>query len=189
MTYDTPQALRMSLEHRLLTRSEQTGAPVDRLRRRVMFERIVARLQLAEPGSWVLKGGMALEVRLGDDARLTKDIDLGLRTLPHAASDLRDRVITALGRDVDNDGFAFAVAPPKRMAPDGADVLTYVGGAIRAPGAGAPSPPRSGAQAAARRREWPLGGRALFPQHGARRSDSPSIPTLLRQILRLLAAA
>lgn len=44
-----------------------------------MFQRIVARLDSAEPGRWVLKGGMALEVRLLDAARLTKDIDLGLR--------------------------------------------------------------------------------------------------------------
>ena len=79
MTYETPQALRTALEQRLLNRSHETGVALDRLRRRVMFERIVARLEAAEPGQWVLKGGMALEVRLRDDARLTKDIDLGLR--------------------------------------------------------------------------------------------------------------
>lgn len=31
------------------------------------------------PGQWVLIGGMALEVRLRDEARLTKDVDLGFR--------------------------------------------------------------------------------------------------------------
>lgn len=79
MTYATAQALRMALEQRLLTRSQETGVSLDRLRRRVVFERVVARLQSAEPGRWVLKGGMALEVRLHDRARLTKDLDLGLR--------------------------------------------------------------------------------------------------------------
>ncbi len=79
VTYETPQALRRALENRLLTQSSETGMSLDRLRRRVLFERVVARLQAAEPGSWVLKGGMALEVRLRDEARLTKDIDLGLR--------------------------------------------------------------------------------------------------------------
>lgn len=79
MTYETPQALRTALEHRLRTQSQETGIAVARLRRRVVFQRIVMRLQRAEPGRWVLKGGMALEVRLGDAARLTKDIDLGLR--------------------------------------------------------------------------------------------------------------
>lgn len=69
----------MALEQRLLTRSNESAISLDRLRRRVIFERIVARLHAADPGLWVLKGGMALEVRLGDGARLTKDIDLGLR--------------------------------------------------------------------------------------------------------------
>jgi len=72
VTYETAQALRMALEQRLLSRSGDTKVGLDRLRRRVLFERIVSRLQTAEPGNWVLKGGMALEVRLRDDARLTK---------------------------------------------------------------------------------------------------------------------
>lgn len=69
MTYGSPQALRMALEQRLLTTSREGGIALDRLRRRVLFERIVSRLQTAEPGRWVLKGGMALEVRLSDAAR------------------------------------------------------------------------------------------------------------------------
>jgi hypothetical protein len=55
----------MALENRLLARSNETGISLDRLRRRVVFERVVARLQAAEPGRWVIKGGMALEMRLG----------------------------------------------------------------------------------------------------------------------------
>jgi len=57
----------------LSNRAAQTGLGLDRLRRGVFFERILARLEAAQPGRWVLKGGMALEVRLGDDARVTKD--------------------------------------------------------------------------------------------------------------------
>ena len=79
MTYATAEALRIALEHRLLNQSRESGLSLERLRRRVVFERIIARLANAEPGRWVLKGGMALEVRLRDDARLTRDIDLGLR--------------------------------------------------------------------------------------------------------------
>ena len=96
MTYATPQALRMALEQRLLRYSTETGISLDRLRRRVVFERVIARLQSAEPGVWVLKGGMALEVRLHDDARLTRDLDLGLRTDVANADDLHDRLIDAL---------------------------------------------------------------------------------------------
>jgi hypothetical protein len=125
VTYETPQALRTALERRLLTQSEETSVPLDRLRRRVIFQRIVTRLQRAEPGRWVLKGGMALEVRLGDAARLTKDIDLGLRDESLDAPDLRERLVDALGNDMDGDGFVFAVAPAKRMAPDGGGHMTW----------------------------------------------------------------
>ena len=47
-----------------------------RLRKRVAFERFLARLAIAEPGNWVLKGAFALELRLGVRTRATKDIDL-----------------------------------------------------------------------------------------------------------------
>jgi hypothetical protein len=50
MRYASPHALRTALEDRLLRRSQQTGISLDRLRRRVMFERIVARLEAADPG-------------------------------------------------------------------------------------------------------------------------------------------
>lgn len=65
--HESPQALRRALEHRLLTRSNETGIGLDRLRRRVLFERVIARLQAAEPGSWVLKG--AWHSRFGCEMR------------------------------------------------------------------------------------------------------------------------
>ena len=125
MTYDTPTALRMALEQRLQNQAQESGLAVDRLRRRVVFQRIVTRLQCAEPGRWVLKGGMALEVRLGDDARLTNDNDLGLRGDVLDSAELRDRLIETLGQDADGDGFEFSVAHPQRMAPDGGGHLTW----------------------------------------------------------------
>lgn len=125
MTYDTPQALRIALEYRLLARSKETGVGLDRLRRRVLFERIVARLEAADPGRWVLKGGMALEVRLRDDARLTKDIDLGLRDDVVSATELHERLIDALTADPDRDDFVLAVAPPVALGEDGGDRVTW----------------------------------------------------------------
>ncbi len=68
VSYGSARAPRTALEHRLRTRAEATRIALDRLRRRVVFERVVARLEAAEPGRWVVKGGMALEVRLADDA-------------------------------------------------------------------------------------------------------------------------
>lgn len=124
MTYDTPKALRMALEQRLLAHSRETGVSLDRLRRRVMFERILVRLHTAEPGRWVLKGGMALEVRLHDGARLTKDIDLGLRDDIDLVVELRDRLVEALGTDPHGDGFVLTVGPAQELAEDGG-ILTW----------------------------------------------------------------
>lgn len=118
MTYGSPQALRTALERRLLATSQEAGVALDRLRRRVLFERIVARLQVAEPGLWVLKGGMALEVRLNDAARLTKDIDVGLRDDVAGQADLHDRLIDVLSDDPFNDRFVFEVSEPAALRED-----------------------------------------------------------------------
>ncbi len=125
MTYATPAALRMALEQRLLTRSRETGVSLDRLRRRVVFERVVARLQAAEPGRWVLKGGMALEVRLHDRARLTRDLDLGLRDEVTSADDLRQRLVEALTADQDGDRFVLRTGAVKRLTTDRAGDMTW----------------------------------------------------------------
>jgi hypothetical protein len=125
MTYETPHARRTALEARLLNQARRSDVSLDRLRRRVIFERVMSRLQAAEPGDWVLKGGMALEVRLGDSARLTKDLDLGLRAADSAAEPLRERLIEALGADPYGDCFALEVAVPKRLIEDGAGHETW----------------------------------------------------------------
>ncbi|MGE0000054.1 MAG: nucleotidyl transferase AbiEii/AbiGii toxin family protein [Ilumatobacteraceae bacterium] len=124
MTYDSPRALRIALEHRLLQRSTETGVSLDRLRRRVVFERVVGRLSSAEPGTWVVKGGMALEVRLRDAARLTKDLDLGLRDVEVTAGSLHERLIDVLALDPAGDRFVFAVGVPEGMA-EGAQHVSW----------------------------------------------------------------
>lgn len=125
MTYYTPRAFRVALEQRLRTRAEATGMPLDRLRRRVVFERFAARLERAEPGRWVLKGGMALEVRFGKKARVTKDVDLGLRESGVDPAALRERLIEALEHDPDADGFFFEVGPLQQMREDGAGQVSW----------------------------------------------------------------
>jgi hypothetical protein len=123
--YETPESLRMALEARIRNDSQETGLSPDRLRRRVVFQRLVARLQRAEPGSWVVKGGMAMEIRLRDAARLTKDLDLGLREEDINPAELRDRLIDGLSRDDEGDGFVFAVGAPSKMTADTEGVLTW----------------------------------------------------------------
>lgn len=125
MTYESAAALRTALEQRLSNRAVQTGLGLDRLRRGVLFERIVARLDAAQPRWWVLKGGMALEVRLRDDARATKDIDLGLRQEIEAEAELHERLDDAFAVDLDDDRFEIVAAKPRMLGADGGGFPTY----------------------------------------------------------------
>ncbi len=90
MTYQTLGAFRQALEQRLLSLSRETATDLNRLRRRVVFERILIRLVSVQPGMWVVKGGMAVELRLGDSARMTKDLDLNLRGAVLAANEAQE---------------------------------------------------------------------------------------------------
>ncbi|MEA3328001.1 MAG: nucleotidyl transferase AbiEii/AbiGii toxin family protein [Chloroflexota bacterium] len=56
--------------------------PLSRLRKLVVFDRFLARLFQDQPDHWVFKGGFALQLRLGERARTTKDIDLLARETP-----------------------------------------------------------------------------------------------------------
>jgi len=76
MKYDNGSAFRRALEDRLRARSLQTGMTLTRLRKMVAFDRYLARLVNDQPGQWVLKGGLALQLRLGAGSRTTKDIDV-----------------------------------------------------------------------------------------------------------------
>jgi hypothetical protein len=77
---------------------------LQRLRKRVAFERLLARLAFS-PAEWVLKGAFALELRLGLQTRMTKDIDLACDDDEAAVT--RD-LVAAVALDVD-DFFAFRV--------------------------------------------------------------------------------
>jgi predicted nucleotidyltransferase component of viral defense system len=115
--YKTPAALRDGLEARLAVTARRSGADVGRLRRRVVFERLLVRLSADAEGHWVLKGGSALELRLPELARATRDLDLAIVE----ASDGRQvhsLLMDALTEDVQQDFFSFAVAPPRPLNAD-----------------------------------------------------------------------
>ena len=76
MIYNTSRDFRQALEARIRNISLETEMPLVRLRKLVVFERFLIRLVHIQPDNWVLKGGYALQLRLGDRARTTKDIDL-----------------------------------------------------------------------------------------------------------------
>ncbi len=82
MTYDSGASFRRALEDRLRVQSLQTGVPLVRLRKTVIFDRFLVRLMQDPPDAWVLKGGLALQLRLGNRAGTTKDIDV-LLTAPY----------------------------------------------------------------------------------------------------------
>lgn len=81
MNYSSSTSFRRALEDRLRSQSLQTGVLLVRLRKMVVFDRLLARLIQDQPDDWVLKGGLALQLRLGNQARTTKDIDV-LENLP-----------------------------------------------------------------------------------------------------------
>ena len=76
MRYKIGAAFRRALEDRLRTMSLETGEPLVRLRKMVAFDRFLSRLFLHRSDQWVVKGGFALQLRLGANARTTKDLDL-----------------------------------------------------------------------------------------------------------------
>lgn len=118
MAYDTPAALRAALETRLQIEAREHDLPLDRLRRRAVFERILVRLEVAQPGRWVVKGGVALELRWRERARTTKDLDLASRAASVGGPELRDLLIATLATDPDSDGFTFEVGQPVQLAAD-----------------------------------------------------------------------
>lgn len=103
MSYQTPAAFRAALETRLNNAARAGGRPVGRARKLVAFSRLLARLEQHAAGQWVLKGGFALELRLADHARATRDIDLDWVTSLEVAT---ETMIDAAALDLD-DYFEF----------------------------------------------------------------------------------
>jgi hypothetical protein len=73
-SYASPAAFKQALEQRLRD-SSMSGKDFARRRQRLVFERFLARIESLLGEAVVLKGGLALELRI-DRARTTKDIDL-----------------------------------------------------------------------------------------------------------------
>lgn len=115
-TYATAAAFRRALEERLKSVSHTEQVDINRLRRQVSFDRLLARLFRDNAVPWVLKGGYALELRF-KSARSTIDIDLTVHriTATTAGSEsaalvremLQERASVSL-----DDWFEFMIGPP-----------------------------------------------------------------------------
>lgn len=105
MIYKSGDAFRQALESRLLAMSQQEGIPLSWLRKMVAFDRFLARLTADRPQEWLLKGGMALRLRLDVAARTTKDLDL---LMTDDEPDIQEALVRAAQLDLD-DWFRFTV--------------------------------------------------------------------------------
>jgi hypothetical protein len=114
-TYSTAGAFRKALEERLKKISQADQIDLNRLRRHVSFDRLLARLFRAETPPWVLKGGYALELRF-KAARSTVDIDLTLQRIPVIGSDSATKIVREMlqrAADADfGDWFEYKIGPP-----------------------------------------------------------------------------
>lgn len=90
--YKTATDFRRSLETRLQALAAKTGEDLQRLRRKVAFDRFLARVFYQGQSEFYLKGGYAMELRIAH-ARATKDIDLTCVTRIKNENDLLSELI------------------------------------------------------------------------------------------------
>jgi len=76
MRYASASAFRAALEASINRTAARDARSIQHLRKMAVFERLLARLAVVAPERWVVKGGVALDLRLGDRARATRDLDL-----------------------------------------------------------------------------------------------------------------
>jgi hypothetical protein len=115
-TYATAGAFRKALEERLKKTSASEQVAINRLRRQVSFDRLLARLFREDPAPWALKGGYALELRF-KSARSTVDIDLTMQRVmtSRSAADVNENVRDMLQGAADaplGDWFDYLIGPP-----------------------------------------------------------------------------
>ena len=84
--YASAAAFRVALEDRLKRLAQEESLDLQRVRRQVVFDRLLCRLFARPDAPWLLKGGYAMELRL-KTARATRDIDLAMRRLPVPSAD------------------------------------------------------------------------------------------------------
>lgn len=108
--YASARAFAAALDARLRALASERVVPIDRLRREVAYERFLARLQAAAPGEWLLKGGVALDLRFPiGAARRTNDVDIETTTTHVNVERARSLLQRAARVDLD-DYFVIRVA-------------------------------------------------------------------------------
>ena len=92
----------------MINAARDAGVIARRIHLVVAIDRLLARLLVAAPGQWVVKGGYANQLRRPDDARFTEDLDLKIDAAIDTAPEL-----LASGFAVDlADDFSYEVPSP-----------------------------------------------------------------------------
>ena len=107
MKYSSGAAFRQAVGHHVRRLNLESGMPIDRIRKTIAFDRFLDRLLQMYPDRWVVKGGFAIQLRIGDQARTTKDIDL---LLCEEGIDIHESLQAAGFMDL-GDWFSFEVPP------------------------------------------------------------------------------
>ena len=109
--YATPAAFRAAVEAKLRERARRLSAPAYIVRRQAALDRLLVRLTKVAPDRWALKGGLALQTRLGARARVSIDLDADhLHGAEAARADLQRAAIEDVG-----DHFGFAVVGSEEL--------------------------------------------------------------------------
>lgn len=115
-TIKSAAKFRKNLESHLRTHSIKTEENIERLRRKVAFDRLLARIFTQEPSSFFLKGGYGMELRIAQ-ARATKDIDLTcFKRMSNAKEPMTELILQELqtvARINLNDHFTYQIGQPQ----------------------------------------------------------------------------
>jgi hypothetical protein len=121
-TYPTPAAFHRALEDRIKTAARSKGHSIHRLRQTLIYDRLLARVFQIFGDRVVVKGGVALELRI-ERARTTKDVDLRITGDP---SQVLTDLLTAGRLDL-GDYLSFRVKPDARHPDISGDGVVYAG--------------------------------------------------------------
>jgi predicted nucleotidyltransferase component of viral defense system len=121
MKYANAARFRRALEDRLLAQSRRGPVPLARLRKRTVFERLLARLVAVDSERWLVKGASALELRFGNQVRGTRDLDL---SHPDDSHVILRSILEAQEVGMD-DYFSYAIQPTSKLEPLGGVAVRY----------------------------------------------------------------
>ncbi|MGE3953671.1 MAG: nucleotidyl transferase AbiEii/AbiGii toxin family protein [Parachlamydiales bacterium] len=106
--FKSPEDFRSSLEAYLQKQAVLHHKELQRYRREVAFERLLARLFAVDNSPFVLKGGCAMELRL-EIARSTRDMDLVVLEEFLTEADLLHQELSRFAAQDMEDGFTFTI--------------------------------------------------------------------------------